>query len=68
MDNDESVLREVEQGLAEDRQMDFIRKQGPYLAAAAAAVVLTVGGWQFWTDQSRRAAEKSAVAFREAVE
>ena len=68
MTNDESVLREVDQGLAEDRQLEFIRRQGPILISAAAAVVFAVGGWQIWNAQKQSASEKSSVEFREAVE
>ena len=68
MANDESALREVEQALDEDRQLDFIKKNGPLLIGAAAALVLGVAGSQFWNAQQKSAAEKSSVAYRQAIE
>ena len=68
MANDESVLREVEQELAEEQQWEFFRKNGPMLAAGAVAIVVGVAGSQFWSSQKTKTAERDAIAFHEAID
>lgn len=67
MANDESILREVDQSLAEDDQAQFFQKNVPLLIGGAAAIVALVAGMQFWSAQKNSAAEKSAIGFEEAV-
>lgn len=68
MANDESVLREVDQELAEERQWALFRKQGPILIGAGVAMVVGVAAWQGWTHVKRSAAETNAVAYSEALD
>ncbi|WDI31487.1 tetratricopeptide repeat protein [Hyphococcus flavus] len=67
MANDESVLREVDQELAEERQWAMFRRHGPAVISIAAAVVIGVAGWQVWNYTKTSAAEKSALEYREAI-
>lgn len=66
MANDESVLREVDQEIAEDRQWAFFRKHGPAIGAGALAIIVSVAGVQIWSDQKEKTALRNAVAFHEA--
>jgi len=65
--NDESILREVDQELTEERLWTRFREQGPRYIAAAVVLIAFVGGWQFWKANKERAAAKSAVEFRDAA-
>jgi len=66
--NDESVLREVDQELAEEQQWVQFRRHGPFIIGAAAALVAGVAGWQAWSHYKTGAAEESALEYRNAVE
>ncbi len=68
MANDESVLKEVDQELAEERQWAMFRKYGPAAIGAGAAVVLAVGAWQVWNARKDAGAKAEALEFRDAVE
>lgn len=68
MANEDSVLREVDQELAEDRQWELFRKRGPLVIAGAVAIVAGVAVWQFWNARTNSIAEVQALEFREAVE
>lgn|GEM_PF-693677 len=68
MANDESVLREVDQELAEDQQWAMFRKYGPAAIGAGAALVVAVGGWQFWNAHKNSVAKEQALEFRNAVD
>ncbi|MEZ5914207.1 MAG: hypothetical protein R3C42_01090, partial [Parvularculaceae bacterium] len=48
MTNDDTMLREVDQALAEDETAETIQKNLPAVIGAALIVVAGVGGWQFW--------------------
>ncbi len=67
MTNDETILREVDQALAEDKASEGIKKNLPAIIAAGAIVVAGVGGWQFWTAQKEAAATKASAAYEEAL-
>lgn len=67
MADDETVLREVDEAMAEDRQRAFFEKNGPLLIGSAAAIVIAVAGWQFWTVQKTAKAETAAMEFSTAV-
>jgi hypothetical protein len=66
--NDESVLREVDQELAEEQQWAQFRRHGPFLIGAAVALVAGVAGWQAWSHFKTSAAEETALEYRDAVE
>lgn len=68
MTNDETAFREVDQAVAEQKQLDFLKKYGAALIGAAAAFVIGVGGYQFWKGQKQSAAGKAAAEFRTASE
>ncbi|MEM9170655.1 MAG: tetratricopeptide repeat protein [Pseudomonadota bacterium] len=67
MTNDERAFREVDQELAEDRQMAFLRRYGPGLIGVAAAVVVAVAAQQIYAGRQLQRAEDNAVALREAA-
>ena len=68
MSNDESVLREVDQELAEDRQWAVFRQYGPYIIGGAVAIVLGVAGFQVWNGMRDNAAKEQSLALRNALE
>ncbi len=68
MANEDSVLKEVDQELAEDRQWAMFRKYGPAAMAGALAIVVGVGGWQFWNGYKDRIAKEQALEYRNAVD
>ena len=68
MANEDSILREVEQELAEDRQTRMFRDYGPAFIGGALAIVVGVAAWQFWTGARNAAAEAQALEFRDAIE
>lgn len=72
MANEDSVLKEVDQELAEERQWLMFRKYGPAFIGASAALVIGVGAWQAYdatrTNASNRQAEQFAAASERLVE
>ncbi len=58
--NDDMMLREVDQALAEDETSQKIKKNLPAIIGAALIVVGGVGGWQLW--ESRRAATSARMS------
>lgn len=68
MANEDSVLREVDQELAEDRQWTLFRRYGPAAIGASLALVVGVGAWQGYQGAQTRAAYENALAFSEALE
>lgn len=67
MTNDETILREVDQALAEDQTSKTLTRNLPMVIGAALLVVAGVGGWQFWSSQRTAAAAKASAAFDEAL-
>ena len=68
MANEDTILREVDQELAEDRQWVQFRKYGPAAIAAAIAIVVGVGGWQGWNAYKDNIAGEQALEFRNALD
>ena len=68
MANEDSILREVDQELAEDDLNQKLRQHGPTLIGAAAAIVVGVAGWQIWTAREDATARAQALEFNAAVE
>lgn len=67
MTNDDTMLREVDQALAEDETAYTIQKNLPAVIGAALIIVVGVGGWQFWNHQRAQAAAKQSAAYSEAL-
>ena len=68
MANEDSVLREVDQELAEDRQWETFRKYGPGVIAGAVAILVVVAGSEFWNARKDAAAAQGAFEYKNAVE
>lgn len=47
-DTTDSFVQEVDESLRQDRTVSFIRKWGPWIAGAAALVILGLGAWQMY--------------------
>lgn len=56
----DSFVNEVDESLRQDRMLDYTKKYGPWLLGAFVAVLVAVGGWQFWKDQSLNSARRYA--------
>lgn len=67
MTNDETMLREVDQALAEDQTSRALTKNLPIVIGAALIVVAGVGGWQIWSTQKAAASIKASTAYNEAL-
>ncbi|WP_165793674.1 tetratricopeptide repeat protein [Hyphococcus luteus] len=68
MANEDSVLREVDEALDEERQWAFFQKNGPALIVGAALLVVGVAGWQFWSHMKTQQAEEQALELSAAVD
>ncbi|MEM9494519.1 MAG: tetratricopeptide repeat protein [Pseudomonadota bacterium] len=66
MANEDSVLREVDQELAEDRQWEMFRRHGPSVIAAALAILVFVAVWQIWTGRKDAKAAQAALEYNNA--
>ncbi|MCB2112913.1 MAG: tetratricopeptide repeat protein [Parvularculaceae bacterium] len=67
MTNDDTMLREVDQALAEDETAETIQKNLPAVIGAALIVVAGVGGWQFWNHRHDKNAAVQSAAYSQAV-
>jgi len=54
------VFDEVEEELRRERYQALLRKWGPWVAGAAAAIVLGTAGYQYFTTQAQRTAERAS--------
>jgi len=61
--NDDMMLREVDQALAEDETSQSIKKNLPAIIAGALIIIVGVGGWQIWDAQRAAASAKASAAF-----
>lgn len=68
MSNDETVFREVDEAVAAERQHEFFRRNAALLIGGAAAIVLGVAGWQFWSAQTDARSQDAALRFSTAIE
>ncbi len=68
MANEDSALKEVDQELAEERQWAMFRQYGPMFISGAIAIVVAVGGWQFWNARQDGIAQRQALEFKNAAE
>lgn len=67
MTNDDTILREVDQALAEDNTATAFQKNLPLILGAAFIVVAGVGGFQVWQSNRADAAENASRAYEAAV-
>ncbi len=67
MTNDDTILREVDQALAEDKTASVFQKNLPLILGAAVVVIAGVGGLEVWKSNRAAAAEKASRAYEEAV-
>lgn len=65
--NDDMMLREVDQALAEDETSQSIQKNLPAIIAGALIIVVGVGGWQVWENQRAAASAKASAAYDDAL-
>jgi len=65
--NDDTILREVDQALAEDKTATAFQKNLPLILGAAFVAIAGVGGYQFWQSNRTAAAEQASRAYEEAV-
>lgn len=61
------VFEEVEEELRNDKYQDALKKWGPWVGAAAAAIVVGAAGIQFWDYWRTSQLQNSSDAYREAV-
>ena len=64
----ETLIREVDEELRRDRLRNAWRRLGPWIIAAAVAVVLAVAGWEVWSWWQKNQADKSSDQFFSAIE
>ena len=67
MANDETVFREVDQELSDERQLNFIRQNGPFMLGASVLIVLFVAGLQIYNGQKSSAANTASIEFNTAA-
>ena len=62
----DSFVNEVDEGLRREQAVSLARKYGPWILGAFIALLVVIGGWQFWKqyslDASRRHGEQYAAA------
>ena len=62
------VFDEVEEELRKERYQALLRRWGPWVGAAAAAIVIAVAGYQFWEWRSGATADRASGQYMEAAE
>ncbi|MBI1393946.1 MAG: tetratricopeptide repeat protein [Alphaproteobacteria bacterium] len=67
MSNDEGLLREVDEGLAEDDFRRSIEKRMPLILGGAAAIVLGVAGYQFYDTNRQNAANDASRRYQDVL-
>lgn len=68
MTNDDGLLREVDEGLAEDRLQKSLTKQLPWLIGGAALVVAGVAGFEFQSSRKEAVAAEAARGYKAAMD
>jgi hypothetical protein len=66
-DDSEALIREIEEEVRRDKLLKFWNQYGTYLLGGVAAIVLMVGGWQWYTAYQRDLAQKAGGQYQEAV-
>lgn len=62
------IFNEVEEELRKDKYQEWLRTYGPWVAGAAAAVILGVAGYEGWKAWSQNQKESASIAYSSAVE
>ncbi|MDZ7628822.1 MAG: tetratricopeptide repeat protein [Parvularculaceae bacterium] len=66
MTNDDTILREVDQALAEDKTTTEFKKHLPLILGVAVVAIASVGGFQVWKSNRDAAAAKASAAYEQA--
>ncbi|MGV6801866.1 MAG: tetratricopeptide repeat protein [bacterium] len=64
---DDGIYREVDQELQDEKEIEDLKKNAPFLIAAAILIVVFVAGQQIWRVQKTARQERNSVAYEEAV-
>jgi hypothetical protein len=64
---DESLFREVDEEVRQDEYKKLWQRHGKLISTAIAAVVLGVGGYEFYKHYEQQQAEQAAVVYNEAL-
>jgi hypothetical protein len=67
VDNNDGLLREVEEELRRERYLKLWEQYGTYVLAAAALIVASVGGYKFWESQTIAAAQSAGAEYQQAL-
>lgn len=65
--SDDVLLKEVDEDLRHEKQLNFLKQYGPWLAGAAGALVLGVAGQQIWTGHEDAKRATAGAAYFDAV-
>lgn len=65
--SEDVLLREVDEEVAQDKQLAAFRKYGPYLAALAVLLLAAVAFWQVREAQAQAAREEASTAYEFAL-
>ena len=65
--SDDVLLKEVDEDLRHEKQLNFLKQYGPWLAGAAGALVLGVTGQQIWTSHEAAKRADAGAAYFDAV-
>jgi hypothetical protein len=64
---DESLFREVDEEVRQDEYKKLWQRHGKLISTAIAALILGVGGYQFYQHYQQQLAEQAAVVYNEAL-
>jgi hypothetical protein len=66
-DDSEALIREIEEEVRRDKLLKLWNQYGTYAVAGVAAIVLLVGGWQWYSAYQRDLAQKAGGQYQEAI-
>jgi len=67
VDDNEGLLREVEEELRKERLANLWQKYGTFLLAGVALLVAGVGGWKYWQNKQTVAAQTAGMTYQSAM-
>ena len=67
VDENEGLLREVEEELRKERLENLWRQYGTYIVAGLVLLVASVGGWKYWKSQQIAAAQSAGMTYQTAM-